>query len=322
MADRSLRSRSASVTRKGVLRPTNSDHESENELTVTENVNIGNGDFQCAEVNVNSVISDNMVESNSASSQVINKHSNVTINTANNTHITAGQLQDMLASLMVTIQAEGDRQRQENSKQMSSLDAKLGKVSADLDIKLNAVSESLNLRISSVVGDMTAEMRKENSKFAATLTERFESENSKLRKEFSSQLQTELKVICSEIETVKNITEVELTNIVRNIEGVYESVHEKVSEHKAYTDSAVDELRTEITQHREKIGHKVDIVTGEIGSVVSSLAECTHQIEAVKQGNEAELLKLNSAIENIEARLNSGQKPITSADKTSPQLTI
>jgi hypothetical protein len=107
------------VARKCVLRPTNSDHESDNELTVTENVNIGNRDFQCAKVDVNSVTSDNMVESNCASSQVINEHSNVTINTANNPHITAGQLQDMLATLMATIQAEGHRQRQTETEQQT-----------------------------------------------------------------------------------------------------------------------------------------------------------------------------------------------------------
>jgi hypothetical protein len=109
MEDRSMRSRIASVARKCVLRPTNSDQESHNELSVTENVNIGNGDFQCAEVDANSVTSDNNVESKCASSQVSNEHTNVTMNTANNLHITAGQLQDMLATLMATIQAEGKR---------------------------------------------------------------------------------------------------------------------------------------------------------------------------------------------------------------------
>jgi hypothetical protein len=125
---------------------------------------------------------------------------------------------------MATIHAEGDRQRQEYSKQMSSLDARLSKVSADLDIKLNSVSECLNSKITSVVADMTVEMRKENSELAVRLTERFESENSKLRKAFSVHLQTEIQVISSDIDTVNNSTEVELINIVRNIARVYESV--------------------------------------------------------------------------------------------------
>jgi hypothetical protein len=56
--------------------------------------------------------------------------------------------------------------------------------------------------------------------------------------------------------------------------------------------------------------------------VASSLAENNNQTQALKQGNEAELLKRNSAIENIEARLSSGQKPVTSAENTSPQLAI
>jgi hypothetical protein len=76
MADRCLGTRRASLARKDFLRPTNSDHEPDNELTVTENVNIGNSDFQCAEDDVDNIASDNNVETSCASRQVINMRSN------------------------------------------------------------------------------------------------------------------------------------------------------------------------------------------------------------------------------------------------------
>jgi hypothetical protein len=152
------------LARKDVLRPTSSDHESDNDLIVTENINISNRDFHCSGIDVNNVASDNNAESSCASSQVIIVFTNVNTNTADNSQITAGRLQDMLANIMATIQAELEKQRQENSNYMSKSGAKLGRVSADLDTKLNSVSEILNSRIMAVFTDMTAEMWKKNSK--------------------------------------------------------------------------------------------------------------------------------------------------------------
>jgi hypothetical protein len=69
--------------------------------------------------------------------------------------------------------------------------------------------------LNSVRENLKAELKKENEKLAASLTNQFRADNEKLRRELSLKSQTEVQNKSQEINILRKATETELARIVR-----------------------------------------------------------------------------------------------------------
>jgi len=106
------------------------------------------------------------------------------------------QLQSMFATFMTAMQAENAKLHSNLESKLNklsdNLDAKLASVSESLDTKLNMVSDRLDVKINSMIANATSEMRRENNQ---------------MRQEFTIELQTEVQLIATEVEAVRNSTD-------------------------------------------------------------------------------------------------------------------
>jgi DNA anti-recombination protein RmuC len=128
----------------------------------------------------------------------------------------------MLATFMTAMQAE-------NAKLASNLESKLNKLSDDLDAKLASVSESLNTKLNSVSDRLDANI----NLMIAGVTAEMKRENNQIRQEFSMQLQTEVQLITEKVEVVRNSTDTELTNCVKNFEGECNKISGNLNDYKS-----------------------------------------------------------------------------------------
>ena len=178
MASRRLRNRSLSIVCQA-----DSDHienmdvsdvtcfESNDELTVRENPA-----WEQAEQNVNIVVTSN---------------DNVTISIDSNlekVNMSATQLQELLATLMQTVQSE-------ICKQAASL-------VATMDSKLACAIENLK-----------SELRYENEKLAESLIARSESANAAIREEFNAKFSSEIRVGSDKVDDVSRNAEIKITTL-------------------------------------------------------------------------------------------------------------
>jgi len=145
-------------------------------------------------------------------------------------------------------------------------------------------------------------------------------ESDQLRQEFSTQLQTEVQSVAKKVEVVRESTDMELINCVRNVESVCGGMNDTMNACKSQNDPNENSLRLEKNQNKEKVENKVGELTLEIKSVASSLDECNRTIKTDRQAYQSEVQKLNSEIENLRAKFNSNQTKQTASDVcTSPQ---
>ena len=296
MADRWLRStsRSSSVG-SDAGSAQNVDREADNATC---------SDFE-ADITVRENPVTEMIEGNSdfmpTVKEIINSNVNVNVESTN---ISANQIQDMLQTVMAAIQSEG-------IKQTAALEARLTAES-------NKQIELLNAKLTSAVGSLKRELKEENEKFAASLIERFESANAKLREEFNSKLQSGIQFVSDKVDSLRNDTESKITNLRTSVDKSCERMSERmnahivqtrkeleiqgiealtssqsvlasVNDHQNQTELAVNNLRQEVDQSKEYVDTRVNAVTLEI--------------QEVKQINEAEILKINATLDVIQAKL-------------------
>jgi hypothetical protein len=226
-------------------------------------------------------------------------------------------LQDILASLKQVIQTEPGKQTEI---QTAALEARLTAVSERLDSKLNSVCESLK-----------AEMKMENEKLAASLTNKFKADHEKLRQEISLEVQTEINNRTKEIELLRKNTEIKLGKVSDNVNTVSAKIDERLKEHVINTRKEIAENEREINQRssalvKEINDHKLHIdaaVEGkgqglaqtkeEVNSTVEGLASEVKTVStaflADKQNTFSEFQKVNLAISRIEAKIACSATP-------------
>jgi len=173
------------------------------------------------------------------------------------------------------------------------------------------------------------QFKQENEKLAASLSERFEAANVKLREEFHIKLQHEIQGVSGKVETVKKDTEQNIDNVAKAVGDLHDEVSERVNahtvqvrkeldrqgqeiiasskvalanirEHQTENGSTVAKLRQEIHQSREQVDGLLHTVSGELRT---SIQECESQIQSVKQANELEFMRVNQVISSLEDKL-------------------
>ena len=130
--------------------------------------------------------------------EVIVQNSEVTAHDSNNatlSNITSSQLQELLATVMAAIQAE-------SSKQTAAFQTEVAKLTEALKVQF----------------------KQEKEKFAASLTERFEAANTKLREEFNVKLQLEIQGVSDSVDILKRNTEHGTDNFTKSVENLSEGM--------------------------------------------------------------------------------------------------
>jgi len=186
-------------------------------------------------------------------------------NNATLSNITS-QIQDLLTTVMTAIKAE-------SSKQTAAFQAEMTKLTETLKVQF----------------------KQENDKLAASLTERFEAANVKLREEFNTKLQQEIQGVSGKVDTLKKDTEQGMDNVAKAVGDLRDEVSERVNahtvqvrkeldrqgqqiitsckvalanirEHQTENESTVAKLRQEINQSREQVDGMLHTVSSELRS--------------------------------------------------------
>jgi hypothetical protein len=116
--------------------------------------------------------------------------------------MSATQLQELLATLMQTIQSE-------ICKQTAALEAKLtaesSKQSAE-SAKHTALVATMDSKLTSAMEKLKSELGHENEKLAESLIARSESANAAIREEFNAKISSEIRVVSDKIDNVSRNT--------------------------------------------------------------------------------------------------------------------
>jgi len=105
-------------------------------------------------------------------------------------------------------------------------------------------------------------------------------ENGRLREEFATQLQTDVRSIAKEVDAVN----MEFTNCLRHAESVCSGLQESTNVYKSHAHSSVNSLRLKINQNTEEVNNKLGEITIEMRSAACSLDECNIRIQNDKKG--------------------------------------
>jgi len=136
--------------------------------------------------------------------------------------MSATQLQELLATLMQTVQSE-------ICKQAASL-------VATMDSKLACAIENLK-----------SELRYENEKLAESLIARSESANAAIREEFNAKFSSEIRVGSDKVDDVSRNAEIKITTLNNTIESVRECMNERMNAHVVQSRIETDRQGREIT---------------------------------------------------------------------------
>jgi polyhydroxyalkanoate synthesis regulator phasin len=138
---------------------------------------------------------------------VVTSNDNVTICTDSNVDkgsMSASQLQELLATLMQTIQSE-------ICKQTAALEAKLtaesSKQSAESAKQTAALVATMDSKLTSAIKNLKSELRYENEKLTESLIARSESANAAIPKEFDAKISSEIRVVSDKIDNVSRNAE-------------------------------------------------------------------------------------------------------------------
>jgi hypothetical protein len=119
-------------------------------------------------------------------------------------NIITAQLQDLLTAVMAAVQAERCKQTA-------------------------ALTDTLKVQLS-----------QEGEKLAASLTERFEAANAKLREEFNGKLQQEIQCVSGIVDKLKIDTEHDIDNLTKSVGNLNEEVKSRVNVHIVQTREELD----------------------------------------------------------------------------------
>jgi hypothetical protein len=196
-----------------------------------------------------------------------------------------------------------------------------------------------------VCENLKAEMKRENEKLAASLTNQFRADNERIRQEISLELQTEIQNRTKEIELLRKDTEISLGKVNENINTVSAGMDERaavhvrqtrkelerniqevdqrsktlskeINDHKVQVDATVESIRQELGETKEGVDKSVESISDEVRTVSAAL-------QAEKQNTQSEFQKVNLAVSRIEARITGGLVTQTkSAVGTTPPHTL
>jgi hypothetical protein len=169
-------------------------------------------------------------------------------NNATLSNISTSHLQDLLATVMTAIQAE-------SSKQTAAFQTEVAKL-----------METLKMQF-----------RQENEKLAASLTERFEAANAKLREEFNVKLKYEIQGVSERVDTLRRDTEHGINNLTKSVENVSEGVSAIVNAHVVQTRKELDKQGQEIITSLKVVLTSVREHKAETGSTVANLRQVMNQ---------------------------------------------
>jgi len=120
--------------------------------------------------------------------------------------MSATQLQELLATMMQTIQSE-------ISKQTATL------------------LDTMDSKLTSAVEKFKSELRFENEKLAERLIARYESANAAIREECIAKISSEIRVVTDKIDSVSRDAENKSTSLNISIESVRECMSERINAH-------------------------------------------------------------------------------------------
>jgi len=93
---------------------------------------------------------------------------------------------------------------------------------------------------------LEAIFRQENEKLAASLTERFEAANAKLREEFNFKMQNDIQCVSERVDILKTDTERVINNLTKSVENIIEGTNARVNAHFVQTRKELDKQGQEI----------------------------------------------------------------------------
>jgi transcription elongation factor Elf1 len=140
---------------------------------------------------------------------------------------------------------------------------------------------------------LTAEMKMENEKLAASVTNTFKADHEKLRQEISLEVKTGINNRTKEIELLRKYTEKELCKISDNIDTMSTNIDERltvhvsntrkelatsehkinrrsralvkeINYHKLHIDAAVEVIGQRLTQTKEEVNSRVECLVSEV----------------------------------------------------------
>jgi hypothetical protein len=193
------------------------------------------------------------------------------------------------------------------------------------------MSESLDAKLNSVRENVKAEMKMENEKLAASLTNKFKADHEKLRQDISLEVQTEINNRTKEIEVLRKDTEREICNTSENIGSMSVNIDERlavhvsntrkelatserkinqrsrilvkeINDHKLHIDAAVEGMGHRLAQTKEEVNSRVEGLASEVKAVSTAIL-------ADKQNSLSEFQKVNLVISQIEAKIASSATP-------------
>jgi len=215
MASRRLRNRSLSV------------------ISRADSENMDVSDVTCSESDAEVTVRENPVleQAEQNADTVVPSDDNITISTESNIEkgsMSATQLQELLATLMQTIQSE-------ISKQTAALEAKLtaesSKQSAGSAKQTATLLDTMGSKLTSAIQKLKSELRYENEKLAESLIARSESVNAAIREECNAKISSEIRVVTDKIDSVSGDTENKITSLNNTIESVCECMNERINAH-------------------------------------------------------------------------------------------
>ena len=228
---------------------------------------------------------------------VVSSNDNVIISTDSDIEkgsMSAVQLQELLATLMQTIQseiskqtaaleakltAESSRQSAEAAKQTATLETKLiaesNKQSAESAKQTVTSLDSMDSKLTSAIEKLKSELRYENEKLADSLIARSESEIAAIREECNAKISSEIRVVADKIDRVSRDAESKITSLNNTIESVRECMNDRINAHVVQARKETDRQGQEITaasssllasikEHKEQIGVTVETLNQEI----------------------------------------------------------
>jgi hypothetical protein len=235
------------------------------------------------------------------------------------------QLQELLSTLLQTIQSE-------NCKLTATLEAKvtseINKLSAESAKQIATLEININSKLASATEKLKSELKSENEKLAENLIAKCEKANAAVQEKLNAKLDTEIKAIKDKIDNVSKEHNNKFITLTNNIKGVQESMTERINSQVSQSRKEIDKQGLEITavtssvlasikEHKEQIEVTVSNVSQELGKAKEytdgKLNVVSKEIQEMKQYSVAEIAKLSSTVGTLQVKLMSRSSDHTSS---------
>jgi predicted secreted protein len=117
-----------------------------------------------------------------------------------------------------------------------------------------------------------------NKKLSEDLTWQIREENAKLREEFTSKLEAEVRKVENDMDKLRKDTDIEIVSLNHYVEIVCEGLNDKLTGHITETDQRIDRvtkeiyaksriLATDLTQHIKQTDSDIQVVRQDVAQV-------------------------------------------------------